>query len=106
MFGLFKRSDQKVINVNDIEASLGKINLIDIREVYEYKAGSIKGSKNIPMNDLLTNASKYLDKGNTYYIMCQSGGRSSVTCKNLTKQGFDVINVAGGFGAYIGTKKN
>lgn len=53
MFGLFNRSTGKVINVNDIDNLIGKINLIDIREAYEYRSGSIKTAKNIPMGELL-----------------------------------------------------
>lgn len=105
MFGLFKSSNEKVVHVNDIDA-LSNIELIDIREGYEYKAGSIKGSKNIPMGELLNNPDKYLQKDKTYYIVCQSGARSSAACKQLSKKGFEVINVAGGFGAYVGTNKN
>jgi rhodanese-related sulfurtransferase len=37
--------------------------------------------------------------------MCQSGGRSARTCRSLTNEGFDVINVAGGMGSYLGTMR-
>ena len=37
--------------------------------------------------------------------MCQSGRRSSGACKTLEKQGFKVINVSGGMGAYVGRKR-
>ena len=105
MFGFLKRNDSKVINVNDIDNLIGQVELIDIREDYEYKGGSIKSSKNIPMGQLLNEPDKYLSKNKEYYIMCQSGGRSARTCGNLTKQGFDVINVSGGMGSYAGTKR-
>ena len=49
---------------------------------------------------------KYLVKDKTYYIMCQSGARSGRITKKLTQQGFTVINVAGGIGAYSGKKRN
>lgn len=102
----FLRNDLKVINVNDIDDLIGKINLIDIREVYEFKGGSIKGAKNIPMNTLLSDPSKYLNKEKTYYILCQSGARSRMASRTLEKQGFDVINVSGGLGSYVGTNKS
>lgn len=105
MFEFLGRNDGKVIHVNDLDNLIGKINLIDIREAYEYQAGSIKTSKNIPMAHLLNEPDKYLKKENQYYIMCQSGGRSSRACGILTKLGFDVVNVSGGMGAYVGTKK-
>jgi rhodanese-related sulfurtransferase len=105
MFNLFRRNDGKVINVNDIDNLIGKINLIDIREPYEYSGGTIKTAKNIPMGNILNNPEKYLIKDKEYYIMCQSGGRSSRTCDSLTRQGYNVVNVAGGMGSYVGTKR-
>ena len=105
MFGFLKKEDTKVINVNDIDNLIGKVELIDIREDYEYKGGSIKSSKNIPMGQLLNEPEKYINKNKEYYIMCQSGGRSARACNNLKSQGFNVINVAGGMGSYVGTKR-
>jgi rhodanese-related sulfurtransferase len=105
MFGLFNKNSGKVINVNDIDNLIGKIDLIDIREPYEYKTGSIKSAKNIPMGNLLSNPEKYLKKDKEYHILCQSGGRSSSACGKLTKLGFDVVNVAGGVGSYAGSKR-
>jgi len=105
MFDFLKRDDSKVINVNDMDNIIGKVELIDIREPYEYKSGNLKTAKNIPMGNLLASPEKYLTKDKTYYIMCQSGGRSGGACRTLTKQGFNVINVAGGMGSYVGSKR-
>lgn len=106
MFGLLKRESINVVHVNDMDNLIGKVELIDIREPYEYRSGSLKGSKNVPMGNLFTNPDRYLMKNKTYYIMCQSGGRSIRACKMLNKQGYDVVNVAGGMGSYVGTKRN
>ena len=105
MFGLFNKNSGKVINVNDIDNLIGKIDLIDIREPYEYKTGSIKSAKNIPMGDLLNDPEKYLNKDKEYHIVCQSGGRSSTACNKIRGLGFDVVNVAGGVGSYVGSKR-
>ena len=105
MFGLFKKNNGRVINVNDIDDLIGKVDLIDIREKYEYADGSIKSAKNIPMGELLNSPEKYLDKNKEYYIMCQSGGRSARACNTLIGQGFKVVNVSGGMGSYVGTKR-
>lgn len=100
MFGLLKKENMETINVNAMKNLIGTIELIDIREPYEYKNGSIRTAKNIPMSSLLADPDKYLMKNKTYYIMCQSGARSSRTTKMLTKQGFSVINVEGGMSSY------
>ncbi|MDU5107518.1 MULTISPECIES: rhodanese-like domain-containing protein [unclassified Clostridium] len=105
MFGIFNKNAGKVINVNDIDNLIGKINLIDIREPYEYRTGSIKTAKNIPMSDLLGEPDKYLQKDKEYHIVCQSGGRSARACSKLEGLGFDVVNVAGGVGSYVGSKR-
>jgi len=105
MFNLFRRNDGKVINVNDIDTLIGKIDLIDIREPYEYSSGTIKTAKNIPMGNILNDPEKYLTKDKEYYIMCQSGGRSARACDDLTRQGYNVVNVSGGIGSYAGTKR-
>ena len=105
MLEIFKRNENQVINVNEIDNLLGKIQLIDIREPYEYNEVSRKTAKNIPMNTLVNDAEKYLSKEKKYYIVCQSGGRSSRTCSLLRKNGYDVINVSGGVGSYVGTKR-
>ncbi|WP_270565739.1 rhodanese-like domain-containing protein [Clostridium beijerinckii] len=105
MFEFLKKDDGRVINVNEIDDLIGKVELIDIREEYEYKDGSIKSAKNIPMGELLDEPERYLNKSKEYYIMCQSGGRSARACSNLRNQGFKVINVAGGMGSYIGNKR-
>lgn len=105
MFSFLNRGTGNVVNVNDMDKLIGKVDIIDIREPYEYKTGSLMTAKNIPMGSLLEKPDKYLEKDKTYYIMCQSGIRSGKTVKVLEKQGFHVINVSGGMGSYVGTKK-
>jgi rhodanese-related sulfurtransferase len=90
---------------DDLDKLIGEIELIDIREPYEFAGGSIETAKNIPMDTLINAADKHMDKENTYYIMCQSGGRSRMTVNLLTKLGYHVIDVTGGMGSYVGTKK-
>ncbi len=105
MLGLQRTNSVKNVPVNKLDDLIGKADIIDIREPYEYKTGSLSSAKNIPMDKLVTDPNQYLDKDKTYYIMCQSGGRSSRTCQYLSKQGFDVINVAGGIDSYAGNKR-
>lgn len=96
------KSSKKSIKVNQITNLLNDIDLIDIREPYEYSYGHIPKAKNIPMNTILSNPGKYLDKNKEYYIVCHSGSRSSSACNVLSKQGYKVINVSGGTGSYRG----
>ncbi len=74
--------------------------IIDVRTKAEFDTGSMPGAKNIEMNGIVLNTEMFLDKDKTYYILCQSGGRSSMVCDNLSKKGYNVINIAGGMNAY------
>lgn len=105
MFSLFQKEMTNSIHVNELDTMIKDINLIDIREVYEYANGSIKNAKNIPMGQLLANPAKYLDKKERYHIMCQSGMRSSRTVTALSRAGYDVVNVKGGMGSYFGNHR-
>ena len=102
MFSLFNKSNGSSISINEIDNIFDQINLIDVREPYEYASVSVKKSRNVPMSQLLAAPDKYLDKDKQYHIMCQSGGRSSVAVSALLKAGFDAINLKGGIGSYSG----
>lgn len=101
MFSIFGKNNFNSISVHDLDDKLDKINLIDIRETYEYKAGHVPTAKNIPMGVILAEPEKHLDKSKEYYIICQSGGRSARTSKELASRGYSVINVSGGTGSYL-----
>lgn len=102
MFSMFKKNSQNQISVTEIEAELGKIDLIDIREINEYKSGHVPKAKNIPMNTLLAQPDKYLKKEKVYHIICHSGGRSRGATQQLTRLGYQVVDVLGGTGRYPG----
>jgi rhodanese-related sulfurtransferase len=79
-----------------------QVSIIDIREPYEHQTGHVPGSKNIPMTSILVNYNSLLKKNETYYIICQSGNRSTVVSQFLEAHGFNVINVLGGHSAWPG----
>ena len=83
-----------------MESKFGKIDLIDVREIHEYKGGHVPTAKNIPMGTILAQPEKYLNKSKEYYIICHAGSRSLRTCKNLSDQGYNVINILGGTKSY------
>lgn len=93
--------DYNILSIHDLNGRLGEIDLIDIRDEYEYKSGHIPTAKNIPMGELLNNSEAYLEQDKEYYIVCQSGGRSSIACADLSSKGYKVINVSGGTSSYF-----
>lgn len=80
---------------------LEEVVLIDVREKDEYQAGHIPGADNFPLSELGTIYTN-LDKNQSYYVVCQAGGRSGRACEFLEAQGFDVINVTGGMNEWQG----
>ncbi|MDF7821358.1 rhodanese-like domain-containing protein [Runella sp. MFBS21] len=77
------------------------INLIDVREDYEYEADNIGGYL-IPLGDLphRLNEIEHL-KNEEILVHCRSGKRSETAQKYMESQGFtNVRNVIGGILAY------
>ena len=90
----------KNININSL-LLINNPKIIDIRSNYNFINGHIPGSINITSSELLNNYKKYLNKNETYYIYCQSGSRSKLIVNELSKLGFNVININGGYNAYL-----
>ena len=73
------------------------LNIIDLRSNQSYNNNHIKGSINIPYNELITNPYKYLDKSKAYYLYCQKGITSKKICGILNIKGFKTYNIIGGY---------
>ncbi len=78
-----------------------KINLIDVREDYEYEADNIGGLL-IPLGDLPHRLGEIEDlKNEEILVHCRSGKRSETAQRYMQSQGFtNVRNVIGGILAY------
>ena len=88
------------ISVNDLK-KLNNINLIDIRSIEKYNNNHIMNAVNIPLQQILINPDKYLDRKNKYYIYCQKGMQSRKLCQILVSSGYNVVNISGGYEAWI-----
>jgi rhodanese-related sulfurtransferase len=94
----------KRITTDELQQKLDNseaLDIIDVREAAEVRAGKIPGAVNIPLG-LLEFRMNELDKGKQYFIVCQSGGRSSQAYRFLEYQGFDAVNVEGGMSTWNG----
>lgn len=83
------------------EAKRKQLPIVDVREKDEYARGHIPGAVNFPLSDLGSDFMQ-LDKNTDYYLVCQSGGRSAMAAEFLSDQGFNVTNVMGGTGSWMG----
>jgi rhodanese-related sulfurtransferase len=70
--------------------------ILDVRTRGEYQSGHIKGSVNIPLNELPSQLSK-LKKDKPIITCCASGMRSSSARSILTSNGFNVVHNGGGW---------
>lgn len=94
-------SKVKSKNINDKSIVFNSF-VIDVRSKEDFKKGKIRGCKNIEINTLLAHPELYLNKNDEYYIMCLSGMRSKKVVKVLSKQGYNLVNLDGGYMNYLG----
>ena len=76
--------------------------LLDVRRANEYAEGHIPGATLLDV----TNEPEFLkgieslDKDKTIYIYCRSGRRSRIAAKHLIDNGFNVVDLQGGYSAW------
>ena len=71
--------------------------IIDVREIYEFEKGHIKGAINIPLSELRERMNEIpIDK--PVYLHCRTGQRSYNAALALRNMGFhNIINITGSF---------
>ncbi|KDR96586.1 CoA-disulfide reductase [Peptoclostridium litorale DSM 5388] len=73
--------------------------LVDVREELERDMGFIEGSINIPLGQLRGRLSE-LPKDKPVYITCQVGLRGYLAARVLTLNGYNAVNLDGGYRTY------
>lgn len=76
---------------------LDNITIIDIRDKYEYSSFHIDNTINIPYHLLWKYPDKYLNKEETYYLLCEEGYRSKKLSKHLRALKYNTITVIRGY---------
>jgi rhodanese-related sulfurtransferase len=72
------------------------VQIVDVREPYEWEAGRIEGSVHIPLNQLMAGAGQDLDPSRPVVAVCKVGNRSELAKLMLQARGFDAYNMQGG----------
>lgn len=71
--------------------------LLDVHTQDEFKQGHIPGSVNMDVMDIaFYDHVGSLDKNQTYFVYCRSGGRSRQAYSIMSDLGLTAINLAGG----------
>ena len=71
------------------------IQMIDVREPYEYKDSHIPGAKLIPLGTLAGKLGE-IDKKKPVVFICRSGSRSGMATQIASSKGYDAYNMEGG----------
>lgn len=95
------------INMEDFltKAKKEKLNIIDVREKFQYEQGHIPTAISIPATYLLQDPAKYLQLNENYYVYCQFGQVSRDVMNNLNYLGYHIINIDGGYHNYSSFQK-
>lgn len=90
----------KVVHFDKVNELIEKNTIfIDVREKVEVDMGMIPGSINIPLGEL-RNRLHQLPKDQPIYVTCQVGLRGYLATRILEENGFEAINLSGGYKTY------
>ena len=87
------------IRATEMAADLANLQLIDVREPDEWKAGHIAGAIHIPMGRLQHSIGS-IDAGRRVAVICRSGVRSKGAARLLRGHSIDAASVRGGMLAW------
>lgn len=79
------------------------VDLIDVRTSAEYRELHITCARNQPLDQLDVDqlVSRYVDRDEPLYVVCQSGMRAGQACEKLLREGLaNVVSVEGGTKAW------
>lgn len=89
------------ITVDALKDRLDDVQVVDVREPYEWRTGVIENAMLLPMSELEQRVSE-LDPAREYAIVCASGSRSSLAAATLAERGYRVANLVGGMALWLG----
>lgn len=85
--------DPKTLSADPCE-----VEVLDVREPWEWQAGHIQGATHIPMDEIPNRLDELGD--GPIVSVCRSGNRSDQVAKFLRRKGFDAENLDGGMKAW------
>ena len=91
----------KEITVEELEKIESNQSIVvDIRPYEQFQRGTFPGAVNFPMDEF-EERKKELDATKTLYLICHTGDRSQEYVEELEEEGYDAVNVKGGYRAYL-----
>lgn len=89
------------ISITELQKHLSSLIIIDIRSIQSYNNNHIPGAINIPFEKLIIAPKEYLELNLQYCLYCQKGLISSKACQILSRLGYHVVNLHGGYEEWI-----
>ncbi len=89
------------ISISAFTTIMDRVKIIDIRSMENYNRNHIPGAINIPWENLLVHPEKYMNKNEVYYLYCQQGIRTKKICGLLSKMGYRVVHIIGGYEEWL-----
>jgi rhodanese-related sulfurtransferase len=77
------------------------VQLIDVREDYEWKAGRMPGARHIELNQVAAQAAS-IDREKPVVFYCRVGARSAMAADAFRQAGYDAYSLDGGLLAWAG----
>lgn len=77
----------------------GEIDLVDVREPYEWEAGRIDGARHIELERLAGRADE-IPRDRPVVFQCRLGARSGMATQAFRAAGYDAYNLTGGIQAW------
>ena len=77
----------------------GSIQLIDVREDYEWDAGRIAGARHLALGEVAAQA-ETIPRDIPVVFYCRVGGRSAMAASAFARAGYEAHNMVGGLEAW------
>ncbi len=84
---------------NQLYERRGELQIVDVREPQEWRAGRIQQARHMPMDDVHQRLGE-IDPGKPLAVVCRTGDRSGKIAQFLSERGFRAENVEGGMKAW------
>jgi rhodanese-related sulfurtransferase len=77
----------------------GEIQLIDVREPYEFEAGRLAGARHIELAEVASQADT-IERERPVVFYCRVGSRSGMAANAFRRAGYDAYSMDGGIAAW------
>lgn len=81
--------------------NLNEATIVDVREPYEFQAGKVEGSINIPLGQVPERINEFKTMKKPLVLCCASGNRSGQATSFLAQNGVEDVHNGGGWNMVV-----